>query len=104
MFDVTKSAQDAMKNFNKDGKPYLRVSVVGGGCAGLRYSLAYEDDKKEHDTVIEYDGLKIIQDFKSGIFLEYVTIDYENTLNNSGFVYKNEKSTSSCGCKESFSV
>lgn len=104
MFDVTKEAQKAMKEFNKDGKPYLRVQILSGGCSGYQYKLSYEDDKKEHDTVIEYSEIKILQDFKSGIFLEYVTIDYKNDLNQSGFVYNNTQQTGSCGCKQSFSV
>ena len=104
MFNVTKSAQDAIKSFNKDNKPFLRVAVTGGGCAGLIYKLSYEDNKTDIDTVITFGDVNIIQDFKSSIFLEFVIIDYESSLNSSGFIYRNEKAMSVCGCKESFSV
>lgn len=103
MFDVTKSAQDAMKDLNRDNKRYLRVACKAGGCAGIRYELSFENDKEEHDTVIQFDEITVIQDFKSGIFLEFVTIDYKNTLNESGFVYTNSKQKGSCGCGQSFS-
>lgn len=104
MFNVTKKAQDAIKSFNTEKKPFVRVAVEAGGCVGLKYKMLFENEKKEHDTLIPFDGLNIIQDFKSGLFLESVTIDYENTLNSSGFIYVNSRAASVCGCKESFSV
>lgn len=104
MFNVTKSAQDAIKSFNKDNKPFLRVAVTGGGCAGLIYKLSYEDNKTDIDTVITFGDVNIIQDFKSSIFLEFVTIDYKNELNESGFVYTNSQQKGGCGCGQSFSL
>ncbi len=104
MFNVTKAAQEAIKGFNKENKPYLRVSVAGGGCAGLVYKLSYENDKAEHDSISIFNDVSIIQDFKSSIFLEFVTIDYKNELNESGFIYLNSQSKGSCGCGQSFSL
>ena len=82
----------------------LRVSVQGGGCSGFQYGLTYEQDEKENDLILEFNGLKVFVDAMSNLHLEDVTIDYVDSLNGAGFKIENPKSTGTCGCGASFSM
>jgi iron-sulfur cluster assembly protein len=83
---------------------YLRVSVKGGGCSGLMYDLALAPESNENDTVLEKDGVRIVIDPKSKIFLVGMTLDYTSGLNGKGFVFSNPNATGTCGCGESFTA
>lgn len=83
----------------------LRVSVVGGGCSGMSYKLGF--DKTEpaaNDKVHEFDGVKIVIDTKSALFLNGTELDFSDGLNGTGFVFNNPNAKRSCGCGSSFSV
>lgn len=82
----------------------LRVSVVGGGCSGMSYKMAFELSPGERDHVFESNQLTLFVDPKSALFLEGLEIDFEDGLNGSGFVYKNPKAAKACGCGTSFAV
>ncbi|MBF0491986.1 MAG: iron-sulfur cluster insertion protein ErpA [Deltaproteobacteria bacterium] len=82
----------------------VRVGVVGGGCAGLSYKFTFEEKATEEDQVVEQNGVKILLDPKSYLFLNGVTIDYHSDLMSSGFTFHNPNAKSSCGCGTSFSV
>jgi iron-sulfur cluster assembly accessory protein len=83
----------------------LRVAVVGGGCSGFSYHLAFENQINEaSDNVYEFDGLKVLVDQMSEMYLDGVSIDYIESIEGSGFKFNNPNVKSTCGCGSSFSV
>jgi iron-sulfur cluster assembly accessory protein len=83
----------------------LRVAVVGGGCSGFSYHMAFENQVNQNsDNVYEFDGLKVLVDQMSEMYLEGVSIDYIETLEGSGFKFNNPNVKSTCGCGSSFTV
>jgi iron-sulfur cluster assembly protein len=82
----------------------LRLGVQGGGCSGLTYAMRLDIEARDRDKVIEENGARVFVDPKSYVYLEEVTLDYEETLMRQGFVFQNPKATHSCGCGTSFTV
>ena len=83
---------------------FLRVSVVGGGCSGLSYKLDFDSTPQPHDQVFENDGVKVVTDLKSFLYLVNTTLDFTDGLNGKGFHFNNPNASRSCGCGESFAV
>jgi iron-sulfur cluster assembly protein len=83
---------------------YIRVGVKSGGCSGLSYDLTFDKSKAEEDKVFEDNGVKIIVDKKSFLYLVGTTLEYSGGLNGSGFVFNNPNAQRTCGCGESFSL
>ena len=82
----------------------LRVAVRGGGCSGFEYALDFEQEPRENDTILEYDGLKVFVDSVSSRYLDGTQIDYVKGIMGSGFKFNNPKAVGTCGCGSSFSV
>ncbi len=82
----------------------LRVAVVGGGCSGFSYHMAFENQSNGTDRVYEFDGLKVFIDQMSEMYLGGIEIDYVETLEGAGFKFNNPNVKSTCGCGSSFSV
>jgi iron-sulfur cluster assembly accessory protein len=82
----------------------LRVQVIGGGCSGFQYSMAFEPQSGGEDSVLTLDGLKVFVDSQSLAYLDGTEIDYVETLHGSGFKFNNPNVKSTCGCGESFNV
>ncbi|HKB85412.1 MAG TPA: iron-sulfur cluster insertion protein ErpA [Ignavibacteriaceae bacterium] len=82
----------------------LRVGVKGGGCSGLTYTLGFDGEAKEGDTVIEDNGIKLFVDGKSLFYLMGTQLDFSDGLNGKGFIFNNPNATKTCGCGESFGV
>ncbi len=80
----------------------LRMKVIGGGCSGLRYELAFDDQITEADTEVAVDGVRLIVDDKSALYLIGTKLDFVDTLQESGFKMENPNASSTCGCGESF--
>ena len=83
---------------------FLRVSVVGGGCSGLSYKLDFDNESKPMDQVFEDNGVKIVTDLKSFLYLVNTTLDFSDGLNGKGFYFSNPNASRTCGCGESFAV
>lgn len=80
----------------------LRVFVSGGGCSGLQYGMAFEQEPRDFDAVVETDGVRLVVDPTSLMYLQGATIDYVDSLMGGGFRIENPNATSSCGCGHSF--
>ncbi|MBW8361730.1 MAG: iron-sulfur cluster assembly accessory protein [Kaistella sp.] len=83
---------------------YIRVGVKSGGCSGLEYVLKFDNDKTETDQVFEDNGIKIIIDKKSILYLAGTVLEFSGGLNGKGFVFNNPNANRTCGCGESFSL
>lgn len=81
----------------------LRLGVVGGGCSGLSYEMEFSEPR-ESDNVLVRDGISILLDPKSTIYLKGITLDYQDGLQGRGFVFQNPNARNTCGCGESFSL
>ena len=108
VIEVTETAAERIHELlDKEGKAQthaLRMRVVGGGCSGLRYELAFDDQVRDVDTEIELNGVRLILDEKSALYLAGTTLDFVDTLQESGFKMSNPNASSTCGCGESFSA
>ena len=82
----------------------LRVGVKGGGCSGFSYTLGFDDEASEIDQSFEFDGIKVVCDPKSFLYLSGTQLDFEDSLMGRGFKFGNPNAAKSCGCGESFSV
>lgn len=104
--DVTPKALDKIRSaFAKQGvQGGLRLGVLGGGCSGLSYQFKFETAARPTDHVFTYDDVKIFVDPKSILFLDGMTLDYKESLMQSGFAFDNPNATKSCGCGSSFSA
>ena len=106
LIEVTEPAAERIRALlDKEGKldsHGLRLKVVGGGCSGLRYELAFDERVNENDTELESGGVRVIVDEKSALYLVGTTLDFVDTLQESGFKMINPQAKSTCGCGESF--
>ena len=82
----------------------LRIAVVGGGCSGFSYSMAFENQPNMLDKTYSFGGLKVFVDQASLLYLDGAEVDYVETLEGSGFKFSNPQVKSTCGCGSSFSV
>ena len=83
---------------------FLRIGVKGGGCSGLSYMLAFEEEQRNGDILIEHKSIKVIVDERSLMYLQGTVLDYTDGLNGRGFVFNNPAATRTCGCGSSFGV
>lgn len=106
LIEVTDSAQERIRLLlEKDDKlatHALRLKVVGGGCSGLRYELSFDDSFSDADTEIDAGPVRVVVDEKSALYLVGTTLDFVDTLQESGFKMQNPNASSTCGCGESF--
>jgi len=83
---------------------FLRVAVKGGGCSGLSYDLGFDKEKRVGDVIVEKDGIRLIIDLRSQVYLAGTTLDYTSGLSGRGFFFSNPNASGTCGCGNSFSV
>lgn len=83
---------------------FLRVGVVGGGCSGLSYKMDFDNEVKPMDQVFEDNGIKVVTDLKSFLYLVNTELNFSDGLNGKGFFFDNPNASRSCGCGESFAV
>lgn len=109
MIKVSETAKNkVVQLMSEDGfdanTDYVRVGVKSGGCSGLSYDLKFDKEQLEDDKVFEDNGVKIIVDKKSFLYLVGTTLEYSGGLNGTGFVFNNPNANRTCGCGESFSL
>lgn len=107
IINITESAiqkaKQLMLESNLDDTYFVRVSVKGGGCSGLKYDLDFDNKINEDDSITESE-IKVVCDKKSVLYLMGTTLDYSGGLNGKGFVFNNPQASRTCGCGESFSL
>ena len=107
MIKVTEAAKNqATRLMSEEGKEnyFIRVGIQGGGCSGLMYQLTFDNQEKEGDKSFEDNGIKVVVDKKSFLYLVGTTLDFSGGLNGKGFVFQNPNADRTCGCGESFSL
>jgi iron-sulfur cluster assembly protein len=106
MIQVTPKAVEKIRQaFAKQGvNGGLRLGVQGGGCSGLSYLVKFETQARASDEVFQFDDVKIFVDPKSLLYLEGLTLDYTESLMQSGFSFQNPNAKKSCGCGTSFTA
>ncbi|MCR9155099.1 MAG: HesB/IscA family protein [Croceimicrobium sp.] len=109
MIKVSDAAKQRLSNLmaesgSKLEETYVRVGVSSGGCSGLSYMLDFDGEMKETDKLFEDQGVKIVVDKKSFLYLIGTTLDFSGGLNGKGFSFNNPNASRTCGCGESFAV
>ncbi len=108
MLFVADSAKDKiaelMSNDDVGNDYFVRVSVTSGGCSGLSYNLDFDNESQENDQVFEDNGVKVVTDLKSFLYLCNTTLEFSGGLNGKGFFFNNPNASRTCGCGESFAV
>lgn len=108
MIQVSEKASSQIKKLmldeNRTAEDFLRIFVKKGGCSGFSYKLDFDNQAKEGDKNFDANGVKIVVDKQSLLFLMGMTLDYEGGLNGQGFVFSNPNATKTCGCGSSFAV
>ena len=106
MVTVTpKAVAKIREQFAKHGvQGGLRLGVLGGGCSGLSYLFKFDTRPRPNDKVFEFEDVKVFVDPKSMIYLDGMTLDWKDSLIQSGFVFENPNAKKSCGCGTSFSA
>ena len=106
MVNVTPKAVEKIRAaFQREGvKGGLRLGVLGGGCSGLSYQFKFDPKPRPTDRVLNFDDVEVYIDPKSMVFLEGMTLDWKDSLIQSGFVFDNPHAKKSCGCGTSFSA
>jgi iron-sulfur cluster assembly protein len=107
MVELTERAVTKVSEILESQEPKpagLRISVVGGGCSGFSYSMAFENSPTMMDKTLKYGELQVFVDQASLIYLEGAEVDYVESLEGSGFKFNNPNVKSTCGCGSSFSA
>ncbi len=108
MIVISNSAAEQIKVLIKkdqlDGSKLLRVSVKEGGCSGFSYNLDFDQDKNDNDKVFESNGVQLIVDSKSLLYLMGMSLNFDGGLSGKGFTFSNPNASKTCGCGFSFNV
>ena len=96
--DLIEKSQQALP----DHKLFLRVTVVPGGCSGLKHQTYFDYETRQNDILIRYKEFDLRIDRESHPYLKGATIDYSDTIEKQGFILDNPNSTGSCACGDSF--
>ena len=104
---LTETASKHVKKLLEEPKlkgAFLRMGVKGGGCSGLSYSLEFDSELRPHDKKFDVDGVSVVCDAKSYLYLNGTTLDYVTEGLQGGFTFINPQAKSSCGCGTSFTA
>lgn len=104
---VTTSAAEKLNSLlTRQGRPQgvLRVAVIGGGCSGLQYKMDLQDGPANRDILVQSQGVKVVVDPKSALYVTGSELDFSDALQGGGFKVKNPNAATTCSCGESFSA
>lgn len=108
MIQLTEKARSEVREIisaqNMPEGTFLRVGVAGGGCSGFTYNLRFDTQMNEGDQIEIQEGVRVVCDSKSFVYLEGSEVDFTDGLNGRGFVFRNPNASTTCGCGESFGV
>ena len=107
MINISNTAKDRLLYLldkENSNNQFVRVGVESGGCSGLSYKLDFDNTKKDDDELIEDNGIKLLINKKSYLYLVGTTLEFSDGLNGKGFVFNNPNANRTCGCGESFSL
>jgi iron-sulfur cluster assembly protein len=108
MIQISESAASQIARVKTEEKrpesTFLRIRVVGGGCSGMSYKLDFEQSKADNDKTFTQQGIEVVVDPKSYLYLLGSTLEFSGGLNGKGFFIENPNAKKSCGCGTSFSV
>lgn len=108
MLFVADSAKERITEIRSQGQLkddyFVRVSVTSGGCSGLSYNMDFDNESKPNDQVFEDNGVKVVTDLKSFLYLFNSTLEFSGGLEGKGFFFQNPNAARTCGCGESFAV
>ncbi|MBK7869747.1 MAG: iron-sulfur cluster assembly accessory protein [Saprospiraceae bacterium] len=108
MLFVAESAKSKIQEIKQSEKIgadfFVRVSVTSGGCSGLSYQMDFDNESKPNDQIFEDNGVKVVTDLKSFLYLCNTTLEFSGGLNGKGFYFNNPNAARTCGCGESFAV
>ena len=102
--DSAKTELLSLMGSPKESNKYVRVGVASGGCSGLSYNLDFDSEILSSDKVFENNGITLLVDEKSYLYLVGTTLNYSGGLNGKGFVFENPNASRTCGCGESFAI
>ena len=108
MLFVADSAKEKIRQIRQEeglaDEFFIRVSVTSGGCSGLTYQMDFDNESKPNDQVFEDNGVRVVTDLKSFLYLCNTTLEFSGGLNGKGFYFNNPNAARTCGCGESFAV
>ncbi|HMQ06295.1 MAG TPA: iron-sulfur cluster assembly accessory protein [Saprospiraceae bacterium] len=108
MLYVADSAKIKIQELRESGQvldqSFIRVSVTSGGCSGLTYQMDFDQQTKPDDQIFEDNGIKIVTDLKSFLYLCNTTLEFSGGLDGKGFYFNNPNASRTCGCGESFAL
>ena len=108
MLFVADSAKEKIESLKKEetigDDHFIRVSVVSGGCSGLSYKMDFDNESQPNDQVFNDNGVTVVTDLKSFLYLCNTTLEFSGGLNGKGFYFNNPNAARECGCGESFAV
>jgi len=108
MINITDAAKNQLEKLkNQEGftdNYFVRVIVKGGGCSGFIYDLSFGDIVEDNEEVFEDNGIKIVTNKPSLLYIFGTTLDFSDGLNGKGFTFNNPNATRTCGCGESFAI
>jgi iron-sulfur cluster assembly protein len=108
MLFVAESAKEKIQEIKQSGNLgedyFVRVSVTSGGCSGLSYQMDFDNESKPNDQIFDDNGVRVVTDLKSFLYLCNTTLEFSGGLNGKGFYFNNPNAARTCGCGESFAV
>lgn len=108
MLFVAESAKEKISEIRQSGEipedHFVRVSVVSGGCSGLSYKMDFDNQERPNDQVFDDNGVRIVTDLRSFLYLCNTTLEFSGGLDGKGFYFNNPNAARTCGCGESFAV
>jgi iron-sulfur cluster assembly protein len=96
--------EEIIKTKDLDDGYFVRVTVTSGGCSGLSYQMDFDNENKPNDQVFDDNGVRVVTDLKSFLYLCNTTLEFSGGLNGKGFYFNNPNAARTCGCGESFAV